>query len=67
MTFGKALDIWNIGDWGLGAGYTIGGDSWTSLNGECYIAKTNATLYVPKGCKENYKDWERYFQNIVEE
>ena len=67
MTFGKALDIWNIGDWGLGAGYTIGGDSWTSLNGECYIAKTNATLYVPKGCKENYKEWERYFQKIVEE
>lgn len=67
MTFGKALDIWNIGDWGLGAGYTIGGDAWTSLNGQCYIAKTNATLYVPKGCKENYKEWERYFQNIVEE
>ena len=34
---------------------------------ESHSYKTNATLYVPKGCKNNYKKWEKYFQNIVEE
>lgn len=68
MTFGKAVDGWNLldSDWGFGAGIGVGGDSWTAFDGH-YIPKTNATLYVPKGCKDNYKDWERYFQNIVEE
>ena len=34
---------------------------------ESYNPKTNATLYVPKGCKNNDKKWEKYFQDIVEE
>lgn len=34
---------------------------------EPYNPKTNATLYVPKGCKNNYKKWEKHFQDIVEE
>lgn len=29
--------------------------------------KTNAVLYVPAGCKANYKGWEKYFVKIVEE
>ena len=29
--------------------------------------KTDAVLYVPAGCKANYKDWEKYFVKIVEE
>ena len=32
-----------------------------------YSEKTKATLYVPAGCKANYRDWEKYFVKIVEE
>jgi hypothetical protein len=41
-------------------GYVVVGD----VN---YSEKTNAVLYVPAGCKVNYKDWEKYFVKIVEE
>jgi hypothetical protein len=41
-------------------GYVVMGD----VN---YSEKTNAVLYVPAGCKANYKDWEKYFVKIVEE
>ena len=64
MTFGKALDWLNINDWGLSEGLCITAGGWSDY---CYEPKTKATLYVPNGCKENYKEWERYFQNIVEE
>ena len=32
-----------------------------------YSQKTNATLYVPKGCLYSYKSWGKYFNNIIEE
>lgn len=32
-----------------------------------YVTKTNAILYVPKGCASNYNSWEKYFQKIIEE
>lgn len=41
-------------------GYVVVGD----VN---YSEKTNAVLYVPSGCKANYKGWEKYFVKIVEE
>lgn len=32
-----------------------------------YSKKTKAVLYVPTGCKDVYKDWEKYFAEVVEE
>lgn len=62
MTFGTALDWLNMEKLGYIGGIMVGG-----FSPLIYEPKTNATLYVPKGCKDNYKDWERHFQDIVEE
>lgn len=66
--FGDCLDYWNS-DMFPNSGYTVDiGFSLVSEGDEsCYHRMTNATLYVPKGCKDNYKDWEIHFKNIVEE
>ena len=65
MTFGLSLDFWNQYEkFGV---YIHGLTSWTYYTKEYYEPMTTATLYVPKGCKDNYKEWERYFSKIVEE
>lgn len=55
-TFGNKLD-----------GYQIGDESLRGCVIDEYHPMTNATLYVPKGCKDNYKKWEIHFKDIVEE
>jgi len=60
--FGTALDWCNMEDLGFSGSLMVG-----TFTPFIYIPETKATLYVPKGCKNNYKEWERYFQNIVEE
>ena len=64
QSFGNMLDASQIGGdvEKLYRGYIV-----TMEGYESYNPKTNATLYVPKGCKEEYSSWEIYFDNIVEE
>ena len=40
---------------------------WVINDDPNYVPKTDAILYVPKGCANNYNSWERYFQKIIEE
>ena len=65
MDFGRAVDWWNFNE--LKKPIASAVTNWDFAVGDEYEPMTAATLYVPKGCKDNYKEWERYFSKIVEE
>lgn len=64
QTFGNRLDASQVGGeiGQIWRGWVIQMEGQQSSN-----EKTDAVLYVPVGCKANYKDWEKYFVKIVEE
>ena len=64
QTFGNRLDASQVGGevGQIWRGWVIQMEGHQTSN-----EKTDAVLYVPAGCKDNYKDWEKYFVKIVEE
>lgn len=64
QAFGNRLDAYQIGgiEGQIWRGWVVDAEGYESSK-----EKTDAVLYVPVGSKDNYKDWEKYFVEIVEE